>query len=170
MNGAPAALAAFPPAALEAGDCWNCGKSGHRLSKCKAKRDKKRIAVNRDAYRKLTGGKEPSDGRKRGGRKGRNNGRGKGKGKKWAPPGKGESDKKIIDGKPMRYNPQNKRWVPDEEATTAPGANLANNTNNNNKRNDDEPMEDAGLDEVMVAATGKIGEVLKGIRDTLKRS
>ena len=91
--------------------CWNCGTKGHKLTDCPHPKNNKQIDVNRKAYdaAKAKQGQGGGSGAKK---------EGETKGK-WAAPAKGESRKKVIDDKPMYYNPRLKRWVDDKHANTA---------------------------------------------------
>ena len=75
--------------------CWNCGKSGHGLDKCKDARNEDRIAENRRKYLETNG-----SGTTR--KKGRSPNSGSNAApyerEKWSPPKSGESGVRLIDG------------------------------------------------------------------------
>jgi hypothetical protein len=66
----------------------------------------------------------------------------------------------------MTYNPTKRRWYCDDKAK--PAANVSDDKPKN--KQDDKVEGGSEVDEAMIVATGKIGEVLKGIRDTLKKA
>ena len=93
----------FKASALLSGVCWNCGSDQHLLSNCDKPRNEKQIELNRQAFRRARDSSGSSTGSSP---------------SPWAPPKEGESNKKVIKGRPMFYNRRAKRWVPDRSDST----------------------------------------------------
>ena len=100
--------------------CWNCGQKGHRLTDCPHPKNDKQIEVNRKAYNaaKAKQGDGSSDNRndrrsdrRRGGHRSKKS---HGNDPQYAPPKKGEGNKRVIDNKPMFWHYKTKRWVDDK--------------------------------------------------------
>jgi hypothetical protein len=94
--------------------CFNCGGQ-HHVKQCTLPRDEAKInKASTDFMAKVH--KKQSDRTKRNGGS---------KDDKWSPALPHESNKRVIDGKPMFYMKFRKRWVPDK-AHAGKEANLAN--------------------------------------------
>lgn len=93
--------------------CWNCGSTEHELKACPETRNPPQIEANRKAFLEA---KEKANG---GG--GNSSNGGSGGGGKFAPPARGESNKRTIDGKPMYYHFKDKKWRPVTTAALAEG-------------------------------------------------
>jgi hypothetical protein len=118
-----------------------CGKEGHCIGECKKPRDNKHIDDNKMAFIKHRC--KDTKARKKGTSLDQGTQRGK-----WAPPGQGESDCKVINSKPYAFNPQTNQW---DVVLTA--------QNSTNKQ-----AEVAGqLDNAMIADTELIGNALRGL-------
>ena len=104
----------FKAAVLLAGlNCWNCGGTDHKLTKCPHPKNDKQVEANRKAWNEAKAKSGDGTSKPKSGNKDRS------RSKKWAPPGKGEGPKRTIDGKPMFWNRGSKRWVPDKDADQA---------------------------------------------------
>ena len=79
--------------------CWNCGKNGHSLHKCPEPRNEERIAECRRKWEAGGGTSKKNEH----GRKGKGGNRGNYEREKWAPPQKGESGVRLINGTPHAY-------------------------------------------------------------------
>ncbi len=88
--------------------CWNCGDSGHMLTECPKPANAQDIAKNKETFLQHRG----DDNSKR-------------RGTKFALPKEGENSKRVIDGKPMYFNPRMKRWVEDRDVSQASVASAA---------------------------------------------
>jgi hypothetical protein len=98
------------------GVCWNCGRSpNHQLPKCTLPRDQSKIDKMKEAYRKE---KKAKQGDKDDGKKTDSN-RPPGK---WRPPTAEENNRRSINGKPMFWSGQRKKWVPDRGTKSANSA------------------------------------------------
>ena len=115
--------------------CWNCGSKDHTVDKCPKAKNEERIKAAKKAFwdaKKSQGGRGAGRGGRGGGRGSPSGGRGRGRGRggksnwKWAPPEKGASNRKMIDGKMHYYHFNDKRWkVCDDQPA---GANVAGGT------------------------------------------
>ena len=83
------------PAPVEV-KCWNCGKSGHGLDKCKEARNDDKIAENRRKWIEANGATSKKKGKGGGGN-------GNYEREKWSPPKPGESGVCHIDGSHYTY-------------------------------------------------------------------
>ena len=91
--------------------CWNCGSKDHMLRKCPLPPNTAKIDANRKNFRAAKAKQKSnpdSDSSKRS--------------FKWAPPRTEERNRRNIDGKPMIYDHETKRWNPD---ASAPGGLVA---------------------------------------------
>jgi hypothetical protein len=167
----------FKAAVLLAGlHCWNCGGTDHKLSDCPHAKNEKQIEANRKAWnaakaKKANGTPSPSSTRQGG-----NN-----RSKKWAPPGKGDGPKRVIDGKPMFWNRGRKRWVLDMDKD-ADQANLADDGDGDPKpppkpkpkaktpKADDDSVPSDQSDRALLAeAVDTFGQSMRGIASLLDK-
>ncbi len=98
-NGPPR-IGAFEP------DCWNCAGK-HRVDECTKPKDQSRIEANRKIF---------LDRKK--------NGKNRRKfvpNPKWKRPEEGEANTRTIDGNPMFYNWDAKRWFPEGDSSGSQG-------------------------------------------------
>jgi hypothetical protein len=98
--------------------CWNCGTQGHSLNECKKAKNPTQIEKNKLAFRA-----NKKKNRTQTTSADNHNSSNPAKTGKWAPPKRGESPKKVIDGKSMYYLYRAKKWIPDKEHSTS--ANVA---------------------------------------------
>jgi hypothetical protein len=140
--------------------CWNCGKEGHCLSKCKKPHNNKRINFNKKAFLKH----QHNDAKAR--KKGKTKEQGLQRGK-WAPPGQGESDRKVIDSKPHAFNPQTKQW---DIVSTAHDPNVATPAPPTQNRTNKQTEVAGQPDNAMIAMTEQIGNAHRGLQDTLRQA
>jgi hypothetical protein len=83
--------------------CWDCGETGHRAGDTRCKRPKKHSQPNPDVAEKVQAPAGPS---------------------KWTAPKEGDSNEKVIDGRPYIWNAQRHRWWR-KKRNTGDTANLA---------------------------------------------
>jgi hypothetical protein len=93
--------------------CWNCDEQGHSINDCPKPANNKRIEAKRQAYKEQKKKEKEAKNKDKvtpNKKKGPKNGD-----PKWAPPAEGESNKRVIDGKPRYWSRRWKKWCLDKE-------------------------------------------------------
>lgn len=150
----------FKASALLNQCCWNCGEEGHSLKDCPHQRNDVQIELNRKAFH------EAKERKKNGG--GTSN---KSDSKKFAPPAKGESNRRTIDGKDMYYHFKSKRWLPStQKASHQEGGTNTGTGSSGRQSSADGDAQPSDIGATLAECTEKFGSLMVDLQTKLQQS
>lgn len=163
---------------LLAGACWNCGDTDCTVSKCPHPKNEKKIAANRDAFKKAkqAKAKNKNSSPKSSGTSSNDSGTPSDNGD-FKAPNRGESNRRVIKGTPMVYSHAKKRWFRDTRAHLTEANDPSDQEGKQSKTTSTSPTDEGtstkpnkqeAVNTALTEATKHIGQIFLGLEKTLK--